>query len=51
MTTPNRVWRSKGLPLGEEEIIRKRLGEPVLFLRGEPYEEAKMPVAILSSTG
>ncbi len=48
---PDRAWRSKGLPLDEEEIIRKRLGDPVLFLRGEPYEAEKMPVAVLSSTG
>jgi len=48
---PDMAWRAKGLPLSDEEVINERPGEPVLFLRGEPYEEAKMPVAVISDIG
>jgi hypothetical protein len=48
---PDMAWRAKGFPLREEQILNERPGEAVLFLRGEPYEEAKMPVAVLSGIG
>jgi hypothetical protein len=48
---PDIAWRAKGFPLGKEQVIDERPGEPVLLLRGEPYEEAKMPVAVLSGIG
>ena len=48
---PDMAWRAKGFPLREEQVINERPGEAVLFLRGEPYEEAKMPVAVLSGIG
>ena len=48
---PDMAWRAKGLPLTDEEVFNERPGEPVLFLRGEPYEAKKMPVAVLSGIG
>jgi hypothetical protein len=48
---PDMAWRAKGLPLSDEEVINERPGEPVLFLRGEPYEAKKMPLAVLSGIG
>jgi hypothetical protein len=48
---PDMAWRARGVPLREEQIINERPGEAVLFLRGEPYEKAKMPVAVLSGIG
>jgi len=48
---PDMAWRAKGLPLTDEEVFNERPGEAVLFLRGEPYEKAKMPVAVLSGIG
>jgi hypothetical protein len=45
------AWRAKGLPLTDEEVFNERPGEPVLFLRGGPYEAKKMPVAVLSGIG
>lgn len=48
---PDMAWRARGVPLREEQIINERPGEPVLFLRGEPYEAKKMPVAVLSGIG
>jgi hypothetical protein len=48
---PDMAWRAKGFPLGKEQVINERPGEAVLFLRGEPYEAKKMPVAVLSGIG
>jgi hypothetical protein len=48
---PDIAWRAKGFPLGEEQVIDERPGEPVLLLRGEPYEAEKMPVAVFSGIG
>jgi hypothetical protein len=48
---PDMAWRAKGLPLSDKEVINERPGEAVLFLRGEPYEAKKMPVAVLSGIG
>jgi len=48
---PDMAWRAKGLPLTDEEVFNERPGEPVLFLRGEPYEAKKMPVAVISDIG
>jgi hypothetical protein len=48
---PDTAWRAKGFPLREEQIINERPGEPVLLLRGEPYEAEKMPVAVFSGIG
>jgi hypothetical protein len=48
---PDMAWRARGVPLREEQIINERPGEPVLFLRGGPYEAKKMPVAVLSGIG
>jgi hypothetical protein len=48
---PDMAWRAKGLPLTDEEVFNERPGEPVLFLRGGPYEAKKMPVAVLSGIG
>jgi len=48
---PDMAWRAKGLPLTDEEVFNERPGEPVLLLRGEPYEAKKMPVAVLSGIG
>jgi hypothetical protein len=48
---PDTAWRAKGFPLGEEQVIDERPGEPVLLLRGEPYEAEKMPVAVFSGIG
>jgi hypothetical protein len=48
---PDMAWRAKDLPLNDEEVFNERPGEPVLFLRGEPYEAKKMPVAVLSGIG
>jgi hypothetical protein len=48
---PDTAWRAKGFALREEQIINERPGEPVLLLRGEPYEEVKMPVAVFSGIG
>jgi hypothetical protein len=48
---PDMAWRAKGLSLTDEEVFNERPGEPVLFLRGEPYEAKKMPVAVLSGIG
>jgi hypothetical protein len=48
---PDMAWRAKGLPLTDEEVFNERPGEPVLFLRGEPCEAKKMPVAVLSGIG
>lgn len=48
---PDMAWRARGVPLREEQIINERPGEPILFLRGEPYEEVKMPLAVLSGIG
>jgi hypothetical protein len=48
---PDMAWRARGVPLREEQIINERPGEAVLLLRGEPYEKAKMPVAVLSGIG
>jgi hypothetical protein len=48
---PDMAWRAKGFPLREEQIVNERPGEPILFLRGEPYEAGKMPVAVLSGIG
>jgi len=48
---PDMAWRAKGFPLREEQIINERPGEAVILLRGKPYEEAKMPVAVLSGIG
>jgi hypothetical protein len=45
------AWRARGVPLREEQIINERPGETALLLRGEPYEEAKMPVAVISDIG
>jgi hypothetical protein len=48
---PDMAWRAKGLPLTDEEVFNERPGEPVLFLRGGPYEAKKMPVAVISGIG
>jgi hypothetical protein len=48
---PDMAWRARGLPLTDDEVFNERPGEPVLFLRGEPYEAKKMPVAVLSGIG
>jgi hypothetical protein len=48
---PDMAWRAKGFPLREEQVINERPGEAALFLRGEPYEAKKMPVAVLSGVG
>jgi hypothetical protein len=48
---PDGVWRARGLPLSEDQVINEQPGEAFIFLRGEPYEEAKMPVAVLSGSG
>jgi hypothetical protein len=48
---PDMAWRARGVPLREEQIINERPGEVILFLRGEPYEAKKMPVAVLSGIG
>jgi hypothetical protein len=48
---PDMAWRAKGLPLSDEEVFNERPGEPVLFLRGEPYEAKKMPLAVISDIG
>ena len=48
---PDMAWRAKGFPLREEQIINERPGEAALLLRGKPYEEAKMPVAVVSGIG
>jgi|GEM_PF-1355856 len=48
---PDIAWRVKGFPLSKEQVIDERPGEPVLLLRGEPYEAEKMPVAVFSGIG
>jgi hypothetical protein len=48
---PDMAWRARGAPLSEDQVINERPGEAFIFLRGEPYEEAKMPVAVLSGIG
>jgi hypothetical protein len=45
---PDMAWRAKGFPLDKNQVINERPGEPILFLRGKPYEAEKMPVAVLS---
>jgi hypothetical protein len=48
---PDMAWRAKGFPFGKEQVIDERPGEPVLLLRGEPYEAEKMPVAVFPERG
>jgi hypothetical protein len=48
---PDMAWRTRGAPLSEDQVINERPGEAFILLRGEPYEEAKMPVAVLSGIG
>jgi hypothetical protein len=48
---PDMAWRARGVPLRGDQVINERPGEAFIFLRGEPYEEAKMPVAVLSGIG
>jgi hypothetical protein len=48
---PDLAWRAKGFPLDKNQVINERPGEVILFLRGEPYEEVKMPLAVLSDIG
>jgi len=48
---PDMAWRAKGFPLREDQVINERAGEPVLILRGEPYEKTKMPVGVISDLG
>jgi hypothetical protein len=50
-TVPDMAWRAQGVPLSGDQVINERPGEAVLLLRGEPYEKAKMPVAVLSGIG
>jgi len=48
---PDMAWRARGAPLEKDQVVNERPGEAVLFLRGEPYEGEKMPVAVLSGIG
>jgi hypothetical protein len=48
---PDLAWRARGAPLTRDQVVNERPGEAVLFLRGEPYEGEKMPVAVLSGIG
>ncbi len=48
---PDMAWRARGMPLREEQILNERPGEAVILLRGEPYEETKLPVGVLSGIG
>jgi hypothetical protein len=48
---PDMAWRARGMPLREEQILNERPGEAVILLRGEAYEETKLPVGVLSGIG
>jgi hypothetical protein len=45
------TWRARGAPFSKEQVVWESPGEVVLFLRGEPHEEVKMPVAVFPDRG